>query len=160
MKNLLFYFLAPVLVMTFSSCQDDVNQNTEPDYIIVGHFYGMCQGEQCVEIFKITDKELFEDSKDIYPARDVFANTDFSALSDDQFQKATSIISNFPKEILNDDEPVMGCPDCHDQGGLYIEYKKGNSRKFWLLDNDKPHVDEYLHEYIDEVRRVIEEINR
>lgn len=160
LRNLIFYFLAALLAITFSSCQDDSDKNTEPYYIIFGHFYGMCQGEQCVEIFKVTDKAIFEDSKDNYPNSDDFVKTDFSKLCEEQFQKAQSIISSFPIGILNEPDTVMGCPDCHDQGGLYIEYRKENIRDFWIIDNDKSAVDENFHDFIDEAHRVITEINK
>ncbi|MFY0672178.1 MAG: hypothetical protein JXQ87_02160 [Bacteroidia bacterium] len=154
-------FLALLILFAglLPSCQDKIEQNSEPEYIIFGHFYGMCAGEECVELFKISNNELFEDSKDNYPSNTEFAKTNFSKLEDAQRQKTTNILSEFPITLLNDVEPSLGCADCHDQGGLYLEYKKGKTRKFWIIDNDKTNVESYLHNYIDEINRVISEIN-
>ena len=50
------------------------------DYLIFGSFYGMCQGEQCVETFKLTKDFLYEDRKDEYPDRTNFFDGDFEKL--------------------------------------------------------------------------------
>ena len=52
------------------SCTDNDDENAfllgDQDYLVFGHFYGMCAGEGCVETFKLTDLELFEDTVDDY----------------------------------------------------------------------------------------------
>ena len=40
----------------------------------------------------------------------------------------------FPAELLNSDNKKYGCPDCHDQGGVYIEIIEGNESRKFVLD--------------------------
>jgi hypothetical protein len=37
------------------------------DYILFGNYAGFCQGEECIEIFKLTSASLSEDQSDNYP---------------------------------------------------------------------------------------------
>jgi hypothetical protein len=52
-----------------TSCKKDNIKLSSSDYIIFGHFYGMCTGEQYFEIFRLEKDKLFEDTKDQYPSR-------------------------------------------------------------------------------------------
>ena len=68
MRAILKYIFALILLFAVNSgC--DKQENIYPpdeDYIVFGHYYGMCFGEQCVEIFKIENQQLFEDTLDEY----------------------------------------------------------------------------------------------
>ncbi|MBI1185719.1 hypothetical protein GC194_15740 [bacterium] len=140
------------LTFLFSaSCQKDPSTTTA-DYLVFGTFYGMCAGgELCVEIFKIDHKNLWEDRNDNYPDRSNFYDGKFEKLSNDKFEATKDLLDKFPQELLNEKESTLGCPDCVDQGGMYVEYKKGNTHKFWIIDNSTSAIPEYLHSFADEL---------
>jgi hypothetical protein len=69
-------------------------------------------------------------------------------------------IADIPSELLETESgKIFGCPDCADGGGLFIEYKSGKTHKFWVIDNMKYQVPEYLHPFMDKVRAEITKIN-
>lgn len=40
---------------------------SDSDYIIFGHFYGFYIGENCIDIYRLENSKIFEDTKDKYP---------------------------------------------------------------------------------------------
>lgn len=141
------------------SCTDNNDENrfllNEKDYLIFGHFYGMCVGEECVETFKLTDSELFEDTEDDYSG----SNLNFIKLDNEKFEQVKNLMDYFPKELLSENETILGCPDCADGGGLFIQYYYNGSLKSWRIDQAKSQVPKYLHGFIDEVKDKIQLIN-
>ena len=154
-------FLKIVFVITLSyafltcSDSDDTVELSNDNYLIFGHFYGFCFGEECIEIFKLTKSKLYEDSNDNY-AGEPF---NFKELSNDKFEASKALLSFLPPELLNEKELIIGCPDCADQGGVFIQYKNGNSVHQWRIDQNKSQVPKYLHSFIDEVNNTISIIN-
>ena len=154
-----FKFISIILIpILFWSCKKE--ELKASDYLIFGSFYGMCQGEQCIETFKLTKDFLYEDRKDEYPDRTSFFNGDFEKLDKKFLNNLELDIVDLPKELLETESgKVFGCPDCADGGGLFIEYKSGKTHKFWVIDNMKYQVPEYLHPFMDQVRAEIQKIN-
>lgn len=141
----------------FTSCSESDN-SVEPnkmDYLIFGHFHGECDGEQCVETFKLTGDKLYEDTLDIYYAE----NLEFVELGIEKFQQVKDIIDYFPNKLLNDKDTRFGCPDCRDQGGIFIQYSENGIVQSWRIDKDKDVIPEYLHSFIDKVNEKIRLIN-
>ena len=56
MKKLLLLLIIPLLFLI--GCDKDDNKNPNQNYLVFGHYYGMCGGESCVEIFKINNENL------------------------------------------------------------------------------------------------------
>lgn len=141
------------------SCTDNDDENTvllgDQDYLVFGHFYGMCAGEGCVEIFKLTNSGLFEDTEDDYSGRDL----NFIKLDNKKFELVKGLMDYFPNKLLNENDTILGCPDCADGGGLFIQYYHNGSLKSWRIDQAKSQVPNYLHEFIDQVNRKIQLIN-
>jgi len=157
----MFRFLKIVIVITFSfvfltcSDNDDTVELSDDNYLIFGHFYGFCFGEECIEIFKLANSKLYEDSNDNY-AREPF---NFKELSNDKFEASKDLLSFLPPELLFEKEGQIGCPDCADQGGVFIQYKNGSSVQQWRIDQNKSQVPKYLHSFMDEVIKTISVIN-
>lgn len=119
-------------ILLISSCKKEKNGCN--DYIIFGTYYGECGGEQCIELYKLTATELFEDSKDNYPGTGIYNGT-FSIQRDAAaYALASNIESTIPVSLLNDTAAVIGCPDCADGGGVYLEYHKNGLHKVWHID--------------------------
>ena len=142
---------------------DPVSDNNEghyyhKDYCIYPE-YGECFGESCVEIFKIDNQNLWEDINDTYPSSSNFYIGDFYNLNDNLFDQISNLINYFPLELLDEESIVIGMPDYADGGGLYIEYHYFGEHKFWLIDQIKINVPDYLHDFIDLVNEKITIIN-
>lgn len=118
--------------------------------LVFGHFFGMCEGETCIEIFRLEKSRVLEDIKDQYPSSTKFYNGTYVARSSLDFEKCKDLTEAFPKELL-DDTTVIGQPDAGDWGGLYLEYAFDGQHKFWLLDLNKSNVPAKYHAFIDKV---------
>jgi hypothetical protein len=154
MKKYIFLFVLPFFI---HSCTSDEGKPTnENDYLIFGHFYGFCGGEQCIEVFKLTDTNLYEDSEDNY-ALDTF---NFEEKEIEKFNLAKDLVFFLPAKLLTEKDDVLGCPDCSDGGGVYIEYSKNGIKNSWRIDQFKQNIPEYLHDFIDKVNEKISLINK
>lgn len=152
MKKVLF-----LVVVTFlcSACSSDDDAMETGDYLIFGHYYGMCASEDCVEIFKLTDTKLYEDTNDNYSLE----NLKFREVDQATFEKVKDLLTALPEELFTDDTTTFGCPDCADGGGLYIQRSVNGTVCTWNIDQIKENVPEYLHDFIDEVNDKIALIN-
>lgn len=159
MKLLSYSLMALLVGFSAVSCTSDDTNNAPKDFLVFGHFYGMCGGEECVEIFKITDNALKEDGKDEYPNRDKLYEGDYTTLATEDFDKVKDLRDHFPKKLLDETDLVLGCPDCADGGGLYIEYKSGDTHRFWFIDQSQASVPSYLHDFMDLANEKISLIN-
>ncbi|MFB9863886.1 hypothetical protein [Rufibacter immobilis] len=159
MKRFLFLSL---LFLSLSACKNqDKDQDPGPlgaDDIVFGHFYGYCLGERCVEIFKIQDGKLYEDTKDEYPgSREPYSGA-FVPRSEADYQKVKEIAVNFPRKLLEESSTVIGSPDVTDGGGIYLEVLAEGKSRFFLIDKFRHNVPEYLHAYLDEVEAGIAQL--
>lgn len=156
MKTLKFLtlFISTVIIC---SCKDDDDMNvTEGDFLIFGHFYGLCAGEECVETFKLENEQLYEDRNDEYPFADSYH---FSKLENEKYEGVKDIMNLLPSQLINEQDSTFGCPDCADQGGILIQYSKDGHLQNWTVDNDRDNVPAYLHTFMDSVNAKIAFIN-
>lgn len=148
MKKLLFLLL--VVAFFFQSCQkDDDTPIGAIEYIVFGHFFGECFGEECIEIFKIENDILYEDRKDNYPS---FINPyvgEYDPLDDSLFQKVKDLELLFPEELLNETDIVIGSPDAGDWGGYYFEVVQDNVQYHFRIDKEKSNLPDYLKDFAD-----------
>ncbi len=146
---------ALILVSLLSCSSDDGIELNDKNFLIFGHFYGECGGENCVETFKLTGSTLFEDTNDNYVGIDF----NFIKLDDSKFEVVKDLVDFFPNQLLTTNETTFGCPDCGDGGGLFIQYSKNGTIKKWTIDQTKSNVPSYLHDFIDKVNDKIRLIN-
>lgn len=147
--------VACTTILFLISCMKDNVELSKTNYLIFGHFYGECLGEECIEIFRLEDNKLFEGTSDTYPKRDDFYEGDYVQLSEEKFKITKDLVNSFPSELLKETNHVIGQPDAGDWGGLYIEYNFDGVRNFWSIDQMKSNVPERYHNFIDEVNEKI-----
>ncbi|MEO9964626.1 MAG: hypothetical protein ABJF11_02485 [Reichenbachiella sp.] len=159
MKSLFTFFLS-ILMM---SCMDNTPMNIETEkaasaeFLIFGHFYGFCSGEECIEIFKLTNDALYEDTNDVYPNTNSDHDFSFVQLDESVFKRVENINFEIPSKLLNEAEIIIGAPDAADGGGIYLELPNG---RYWLLDMSLTYLPECLHPLREQIRHAINEINR
>jgi hypothetical protein len=163
MRKMLFLFLV-IGSLAFLSCEknqvkseegehpNEILLSEEDEYFVFGHYFGMCQGEKCVEIFKISSEDLFEDSKDAYPDNRSHYIGEFTINRNDKYELVKDLPA-IPDIMLNAPNTVLGCPDCSDGGGLYIEIHKDGETKYWLIDLQR--VPEGLEEFVEDIEAKI-----
>lgn len=151
-------FLITILttLMLFGCSSSDDISLIDDDYLIFGHFYGECIGEGCIETFKLTSNALYEDTVDSYAGSAPF---NFEQLENDRFEAVKDLIDFFPSQLISENNDVLGCPDCADGGGIFIEYSKNEIIKSWRIDQSKSNIPTYLHQFVDKVNEKISLIN-
>lgn len=157
--NMKFLLLIPIslILLLSSACNKEDFKIDEDNYLVFGHYYGQCIGEECIETFKLTDSKLFEDTNDNYGGGDF----NFIALDQTLFNQVKDLEAAFPAELLNDDgDGTFGCPDCADGGGLLIQYVEDGNINTWRIDQAKQNVPKYLYEFMDQVNEKIALINQ
>ncbi len=154
MKNHLLLSLILLTVFAYG-CKEDAPTatNEKLEYLIFGRFAGECLGDQCIEIYKLENNRLYE-SEDIYPTSSTqIGNTPYQAGFTEIDNPASFVIdellSDFPMSLLADSKSVLGCPDCADQGGYFLEISTSSKIANWRIDTDRSAIPAYLSPYLD-----------
>jgi hypothetical protein len=153
-KSLLLCFMT----ITFLSCDCD-KDNAFPElyeHFIFGSYACECVG-QCAWLYQISNEELVM-------GEGAFCEPDNytyhgASLSQDKFAIARRLIDEFPGELLENNEDRFGCPDCHDQGGYYIELSTIGSTRKWSIDTDVDDLPEFLLDYQKTIHDVLIALN-
>ena len=157
LRKISYLILATSFYMMIS-CQkaEDPLVDNPDDFLVFGRFYGFCMGEKCIEIYRLQDGRIYEDVKDQYVSNESFYQGDFEPLSEEKYQQVKDLWNVIPSAIYEEDQVRFGCPDCADQGGIYLEIKTGTFHAFWILDQSKSEVPNYLHELMDVVNSKVD----
>lgn len=159
MKNHIYtLFLLIIIASSVSCCKNEVQTPVEnsTDQVVFGRFYGFCEGESCIEFFKIQNNHLFEDSNDTYPTWNDFYVGNFQALSVEKYNAVSNLMVDFPTALLTDSKTVFGLPDASDGGGLYFEYQVGGVHKFWVFDQFLTNVPAEYHVFLNKINQKID----
>ena len=150
-----------LFILILVSCQnEDIIRDINYDSIVFGHFYGFCVGEECVEIFKLTNTGLYEDTIDNYPPRDEAYIGNFQLLSPKLFEKVKDLKSKVPSQLLETPSGIIGQPDAGDWGGIYFEITIDDEKKYWFIDKMRSNIPNYLNPFVDQIEAKIELINQ
>jgi len=135
----------------------EFSQNS--NYLVFGHFFGECIGEACVEIFKIENGVVYEDTLDMYPVQSQLPHmTDFVRLPDDDYEKVKSLTDNIPERLFDESDMVIGQPDAGDWGGYYVETDLSGTPRYWLIDKMQSNLPGYLHDFTADLNEAIQKL--
>jgi hypothetical protein len=140
---------------------EDEFVNVSPT-LVFGRYYGKCQGNACIEIFKLYKSRLLEDTVDKYPGSGTFYQGKFVNFKGSDRIKTSDLLPSFPLELLDSKIITYGTPDAGDWGGIYLEYQDGLHHRYWFLDLHPENIPKNLRAYvalIDETITEIGEIN-
>lgn len=122
------------------------------DYLIFGRYAGECFGDDCVRIYKLSQQNVWEDQNHQYPVTTSHEEQfDFVQLPNTIFQLVDGLIEQFPDELKEESSDIIGCPDCHDQGGYYIQISQNGSSNQWTIDTEKNVLPTYLHDFVEQL---------
>jgi len=164
MRNIQISLVILGLTLTVVSCKKEDDKEgirlSGSDYLVFGHFYGECGGEQCIETFKLEHDRLSEDDNDTYPPQSLgFYNGHYNELGATLYNQVKDIVDYFPTALLNETETTIGMPDAGDWGGVYIEYKVNGVHKYWLVDQKTENDPSYLGPFVVKINEKIAIIN-
>lgn len=154
-------FITAFIISVLAACQSEEIRKADvsADYIVFGHYYGMCIGESCVEIYKLTDNNLYEDITDQYPASNDSYIGNFRLLNNSKFEKVKELKNSVPQELLSVNQTIIGMPDAGDWGGIYFEMSVNGEKAFWLIDKMEENIPDYLRPFVNEIEAKIDLIN-
>lgn len=127
------------------------------DSFVFGKYFGFCMGEQCTNLYKIQDNQVFADNMErlMHPDDLVFKS---EPLSNEKYQVAKAVLDAFPEGLLAETAETIGCPDCADQGGYFIELKTNGETRRWYLDNFKDKLPAYLKTYTAQIDEALAQL--
>ncbi len=160
-KSMIFLFA----VLSFAACKDaDITvqelETNSDDYMIFGTYHGFCMGD-CTHLYKLEKGKLYPDAVErVYPSAEQRDSLIFSEtpLAQELYALAKTLRDSIPNELLTTEEERIGCPDCADQGGIYIEIKIGDTIKSWNIDTQESSLPAYLIPYTRKVKEVMAEL--
>ena len=134
--------------MILLGCSDSKSDDVMSDEatLIFGSYAGECSGD-CSDVYILDKSSLAVDGDNRYPTNDFFVGN-FLPLPESDFNIAKALLAIFPTDLLNETAIVLGCPDCADQGGYYLEYQTAGFHAAWRIDTNLDEVPSYLHAYI------------
>jgi hypothetical protein len=179
MKKTYFVILITFLLMIgIIACQKDnikavdstkvISTENLDNYVVFG-YVGLGWGCRANVIYMIAEGKLYADSSKVFCKNQ--ENYQFSGyqLSDNEYNKAKSVLLNFPSELANQDSQTFGCLGCADGGMILIQRKeKGKSLKTYRIDDailrgrnsttNEPFPD-YLYNYAKDFGTLINNLN-
>lgn len=140
-----FHTMKKILALAFAAallgfgCEKECGcvpppQTNDFEYFIFGTAQGMCMGD-CAKIFKLEGEKLFADDvvEHLINENVTFQTT---SLTTDKVTLATVLRDQVPAELLSETKDRIGCPDCYDQGTIFIKIKTDGQERFWFIDPD------------------------
>ena len=142
MKKTLIIIAAAAALLGFG-CKKEICGCAPPpgsgdfEYFIFGTAYGECSGD-CAKIFRLEGGKLFADDGleyFIYKDEVPFQTTSLSA---EKVDIAAELSQQFPMALLEEANGSIGCPDCRDQGMVFVKVKTADGQvRFWFIDPDE-----------------------
>ncbi len=150
--------LACILGFVFSCNKDNFNGRLgEDEYFVFGTTYSECNGN-CVRLYKIENKQLFEDNVEQGHSADPLFQTD--PLSNDKYKLAKELWKEFPDKLLQSEERKYGCPDCYDQGSIVVQLEFNDTIEKWGFSTNSDDLEGVVREYQIVIKSVLDELSQ
>lgn len=146
------------LILSLYACKKEGNDDNcagpieDNSSLIFGHYYGECIGEDCIQTYKLSGAHLYEDTVDSYAGTGPLA---FIQRSQEDYLLVSNLMDYYPEELLSQADTTYGCPDCADQGGLFIQLSNEGTVRTFNIDQDMAAVPSYLHLFMTKVNEYI-----
>jgi len=132
MKLKIFCIIA-LAITTLGCKKTDSDTTFTGDKLVFGSFYGMC-GSNCTKMYEVSSTSLLRfDSARYYPTL-TYGGT--VTLDTTRMRIAQTLLAAIPTELTLDTNKTFGCPDCRDQGGIYLEVYKSGVKHKYVIDPD------------------------
>lgn len=152
-----YKFLFLLLPLSICACsKSDSPLFSKADALIFGTFYGECFGDDCVRTYMVSEGILYKDANDAY----VMNSRSFEKVSDDGADIALKISEKMTSGLGDIVNSSIGCPDCRDQGGVYLETVDSDEvSTYWIFDQDKSEVAEEFHPLLDIINETVRSLD-
>ena len=148
MKNLILTIL---ILLLLTNCK---KSSLLGDHFIFGSSYSECEGN-CVNYFMLKKGELYPDDMTNLSDKLKFKNT---RLPQEKIDLSKQIESNLPELLKNSSSSTFGCPDCRDQGAIYIEIKNKSKTNKFSIDADTSQIPVEIRKYISDIKLTLRQL--
>lgn len=121
------------LLIFMISCGQDHIPSDKEDYLVFGVAYGLCS-DDCVQMFKIDKNSLFEDTTTKYLQDYKTYQFNGNRLSNALHEQVVELMNVIPNEFFSLSTHEFGCPDCYDQGTIYVEIDADDTNRRFIID--------------------------
>lgn len=128
-----YILFATFAVVALLSCKKEKQQIAET--LVFSTYAGMCGGN-CFHVFKLDNTKLQED--EIPEHLTNYENYEFTATktyNQAKYEAVKTLLNEIPAEFKGTTSIVYGCPDCHDQGGVFIQVITAGVTTYYNIDN-------------------------
>jgi hypothetical protein len=148
-----YKFLYFILIFIAFACKNQENnvQNSSSDYLIFGIGYGHCIGN-CSHYYQIKDNKIYEDNTLMAYDSIIF---NINPLSNDKYYLSKTLLVNLPEFLKSKKDSTIGCPDCADQGRIYIELYKNGSISKWNIDTNPNTHPKEIKTYLSQLKEIL-----
>jgi hypothetical protein len=156
--------LFALTIAFFTGCKIDEplpagdDDPTEYDFVVFGKYNGMCAGDNCVEVFKMENGNLYEDTSNLYPGDGPYQGT-YVQMPAAKYDLVKNLLNQIPSQLLNEPNGTFGIPDAYDQGGFIVEVKENGTLKHWRIDTNPSAIPAYLAPFNTTLRNYINAIH-
>lgn len=149
-----YYYILAALML----CAGCKKEKDEPniEYLTFGKANGLCWTE-CATFFKVEDNAVYADSMMNYTGTLQFQS---DALANDKYLLAKPLQDNFPTYLTDNPNQTIGCPDCADQGGIYITRKVNGITSYWNIDTQTGAQPLEIRAYLQQMVSVIDSLDQ
>lgn len=148
-----FFGISILFLISASGCKKESNKFNS---IIFGKYFGECGGN-CASFYHLTSNKLYGDRMEYYMGPKDLKFQKF-ALSSEDFKISQAISDSLPAFFTTEESQTIGCPDCRDQGGLYIEIHRNGNTKIFTIDPDVRRLPNEVMSYIDLLQTTIDKL--
>ncbi len=165
MKTSFYFAVILSLLLSLTACEEEqvASAPQHDSYLVFGSFAGECM-EECVHYYLLDMQEraLYRISNKQYPYGNEpnLLQSDRYKLAEEEFQVAKHLFDELPEQIMQEANPTIGCPDCRDQGGLFLNFSRAGENYEFFVDTDKEAIPAYLQDFLSEAKNVLQEINK
>ncbi len=152
---LLFFLLA-----AFQCSPGDEKEGTVQDYLLFGTKFGFCVSA-CNRLYYLDSEGLYQY---ISKTRETIAAEEFKSkgvlLSKEKFTSYKHLLSSVPSELSLIETETFGCPNCYDQGEIYIEFKNDKGLKSFRADTKIVDNPSWLQPFAAELKKAVEDLGK
>jgi hypothetical protein len=102
--------------------------------------------------------QMKQDANPSYPSQEAHYQGNFKKINTVDTDLALQLVANIPSELWDETEHVLGCPDCADQGGIYLGVEKDNKKFFYMMDNDTSALPVYLRQWVMDAHQALDRL--
>jgi hypothetical protein len=124
------FLLLTALVLTLFSCGNSTYYKSQET--IIGIYCGQCEGN-CFQGYAISGDSILKVSAKYH---DQLKAGDRMKASKEEAKQVRDLLKLLPSN-LDKYQGTIGCPDCHDQCGIYLSWNNSTGMKAIHIDPDK-----------------------